>query len=68
MALRKILWMKKRKLKMAKLDYYYVWIRPEGGTITWQPSVLEMYSKADRWQEYATVWYKSPKKKTAKVV
>lgn len=53
---------------MAKVNYYYVWIKPEGATITWQPFVLETYSKADRWQEYATVWYKSPKKKTAKVV
>ena len=49
---------------MAKLDYYYAWIKPECATITWQPSVLEMYSKADRWH----VWRKSSKKKTAKVV
>lgn len=59
---------------MAKLDYYiiatdYAWIKPEGSaTITWQPSVLEMYSDVDRWQEYASVWCKSPKKKSAKVV
>ena len=53
---------------MAKIDYYYVWIRPEGATITCKPSALEMYSKADRWQEYASVWRKSPKKKSAKVV
>lgn len=68
MALRKILWMKKRKLKMAKIDYYYVWIRPEGATITCKPSALETYAEAYWRQEYATVWYKSPKKKTAKVV
>lgn len=53
---------------MAKVDYYYAWIKPEGATITWQPSVLEMYSKADWRQEYASVWCKSPKKKSAKVV
>ena len=53
---------------MAKVDYYYAWIKPEGATITWQPSVLEMYSKADRWQEYTNIWRKSPKKKSAKVV
>lgn len=49
---------------MAKIDYYYVWIRPEGATITCKPSALETYAEADRWH----VWYKSPKKKTAKVV
>ena len=49
---------------MAKADYYYAWIKPEGATITWQPSVLEMYSDVDRWH----VWRKSPKKKSAKVV
>ena len=53
---------------MAKVDYYYAWIKPESATITWQPSVIEMYSKADRWQEYASVWCKSPKEKSAKVV
>ena len=53
---------------MAKVDYYYAWIKPEGATITWQPSVLEMYSKADWRQEYASIWRKSPKKKSAKVV
>ena len=58
---------------MAKVDYYiiatdYAWIKPEGATITWQPSVLETYSDIDRWQEYASVWCKSPKKKSAKVV
>ena len=58
---------------MAKLDYYiiatdYAWIKPEGATITWQPSALETYAEAYWRQEYATMWYKSPKKKTAKVV
>lgn len=59
---------------MAKLDYYiittdYAYIKPEGGAaITWKPSALETYAEAFWWQEYATVWYKSPKKKTAKVV
>ena len=52
----------------AKVDYYYAWIKPEGATITWQPSVLETYSKPDRWQEYTNIWRKSPKKKSAKVV
>ena len=49
---------------MAKVDYYYAWIKPEGATITWQPSVFETYSKAD-WRH---VWCKSPKKESAKVV
>lgn len=53
---------------MAKVDYYYAWIKPEGATITWQPSVLEMYSDVDWRKEYASVWRKSPKKKSAKVV
>lgn len=59
---------------MAKLDYYiiatdYALIKPEGGaTITWQPSALETYAEAYWRQEYASVWCKSPKKKTAKVV
>ena len=53
---------------MAKVDYYYAWNKPEGATITWQPSVLETYSEADWLQEYASVWCKSPKKKSAKVV
>lgn len=49
---------------MAKVNYYYVWITTKGATITWQPSVLETYSDIDRWH----VWFKSPKKKSAKVV
>ena len=53
---------------MAKVDYYYVWIKPEGATITWKPSALETHAEAYWRQEYATVLYKSPKKKTAKVV
>lgn len=59
---------------MAKLDYYiiatdYAWIKPEeGATTTWKPSALETYAEAYWRQEYASVWYKSPKKKTAKVV
>lgn len=59
---------------MAKLDYYiiatdYTWITPEGSaTITRQPSALETYAEAYWRQEYASVWCKSPKKKTAKVV
>ena len=53
---------------MVKLDYCYAWNKPEDATITWQPSVLETYSKADQWQEYANIWCKSPKKKSAKVV
>ena len=39
---------------MVKLDYCYAWIKPE--------------SEADWLQEYASVWCKSPKKKSAKVV
>ena len=58
----------RRTLKRAKLDYYFAWVKPEGTNITWQPSVLEMYSKADWRQEYASIWCKSPKKKSAKVV
>ena len=53
---------------MAKVDYYYAWIKPEVATKTWKPSALETYAEAYWRQEYATVWYKSPKKKTAKVV
>ena len=58
---------------MAKLDYYiiatdYTWIKPEGTTITWKPSALETYAEAYWRQEYASVWCKSPKKKSAKVV
>lgn len=58
---------------MAKVDYYiiaadYAWIKPEGATITWQPSVLETYSKADRWSAAANVWGRSVKPRTAKVV
>lgn len=58
---------------MAKLDYYiiatdYAWIKPESATITWQPSALETYAEAYWRQEYASVWCKSPKKKSAKVV
>ena len=49
---------------MAKVDYYYAWIKPEGATTTWKPSALETYTEAYR----RHVWYKSPKKKTAKVV
>ena len=53
---------------MAKLDYYYVWIKPEGATTTWKPSALETHAESYWRQEYATVWYKSPKKKTVRVV
>ncbi len=58
---------------MAKVNYYiittdYAWIKPKGAITTWQPSVLETHSDIDRWQEYASVWCKSPKKKSAKVV
>lgn len=58
---------------MAKVDYYiiatnYAWIKPEGATITWQPSVLETYSEADSWSAAMNVWGRSVKPRTAKVV
>ena len=53
---------------MAKVDYYYAWIKPEGATTTWKPSALETHAESYWRQEYATVWYKSPKKKTVRVV
>lgn len=53
---------------MAKVDYYYAWIKPEGATITWQLSVLETYNEADRWNVAMKVWGRSVKPRTAKVV
>ena len=58
---------------MTKVDYYiiatdYAWIKPEYETITWQPSVLEMYSEADWWNTAMNVWGRSVKQRTAKVV
>lgn len=53
---------------MAKLDYCYAWTKLEGATITWQPSVLETYSEADRWNVAMKVWGRSVKPRTAKVV